>query len=139
MCWRTVVNEDNLLVGVQVLPRLGQEVVKARYIHPDDLGGMKHQAVNGRYCLGHGHVPSSLAAYLSICTLTLPHPPVISGSPDVVAALIDKNTVAHNGMNQFPYSCLLCKTSRLFVSAGTDRTSLTRKSIPSKFRATVRS
>ena len=41
---------------------------------------------------------SSLAAYLSICTLTFPRPPVISGSPDVVTALIDKNTVAHNGM-----------------------------------------
>ena len=42
-------------------------------------------------------------------------------------------------MNQFPYSCLLCKPSRLFLSAGTGRTSLTRNSIPSKFRATVRS
>ena len=68
---------------------------------------MKHQAVNGRYCKGHGHVPSSLAAYLSICTLTLPRPPVISDSLDDVAALVDKNTVAHNGMVHEPVSIFL--------------------------------
>ena len=42
-------------------------------------------------------------------------------------------------INQLPYFCLLCKTSCLFLSVGTGRTSLTRNSILSKFRATFRS
>ena len=44
-------------------------------------------------------------------------------------------------MNQFPYSCLnsLYKHHFCFLSTGTGRTSLTRNSIPSKFRATVQS
>lgn len=104
--------------------------------------GMKHQAVNGRNCWGHGHVPSSLTAYLSICTLTLPRPPVISGSPDVVAALIDKTTVAHNGMVHWPVSIFLPSLQNITsVSVCWDGPNqfTTRNSIPSKFRATVRS
>ena len=37
----------------------------------------------------------------------MPRPPVISRSPDVVTALIDKNTVAHNGMVHEPVSIFL--------------------------------
>ena len=72
---------------------------------------------------------------------TLPLPPVMSGSPDVVTALIDKNIVAHNGMIDEPVSIFLPSLQNIMsvLSARTGRTSLTRNSILSKFRATVRS
>ena len=55
--------------------------------------------------------------------------------------IIDKNTVLHFGMVREPVSIFLpfCKTWRLFLSAGTGRTSLTRNSIPSKLWAAARS
>ena len=48
-----------------------------------------------------------MASYLSICTLTLPRPSVISGSPGVETALIDKNTVANKRMVHGPVSMFL--------------------------------
>ena len=64
--------------------------------------------------------PSSLAAYLFT---------VYARSP----------CLAHGSWTSFHILAFFVQTSRLFLSAWTGRTSLTRNRIPSKFRATVQS
>ena len=60
---------------------------------------------------------------------------MITGSPDVVTALIDKNIVAHNGMIDEPVSIFLPSLQNIMsvLSARTGRTSLTRDSTLSNF------
>ena len=62
----------------------------------------KHKSVDWRNFHCHGQVSSSLAAHLTVRPLSLPRSTVAFGRPDVVAAFVDKNAVAHYGMVHKP-------------------------------------
>ena len=96
MGWCSVIYENNMLFFIHLCFCLHQEVVKSDTIHSTDLCCVIYQAMHWRNSHRDCNVSASLAADLTICSLSYSCPTVASGRPDIISTLIDENTIIYD-------------------------------------------